>query len=33
MSWSQTNVDHHAHTKRTIRRLDENGKVTVNPYQ
>jgi hypothetical protein len=33
MSWQQTNIVHHAHTKRKIRRLDENGKITVNPYE
>ena len=33
MSWNQTNLDHSAHTKRNIRRLDENGNVTINPYK
>ena len=33
MSWHQTNITHHNHTIRKIRRLDENGNVTVNPYQ
>lgn len=32
IGWNQQNLDHYAHTKRNIRRLDENGKITVNPY-
>jgi len=33
INWSQQNVDHHNHTVRKIRRLDENGFITKNPYQ
>lgn len=33
INWQQTNIIHPNHTKRNIRRLDENGKVTVNPYE
>ena len=33
MQWSQQNITHQAHKVRKIRRLDENGNVTVNPYQ
>jgi len=33
LNWNQQNLDHFAHTKRKIRRIDENGKVTINPYQ
>lgn len=33
INWSQQNIDHSAHTKRRIRRLDENGQITKNPYQ
>ena len=33
INWTQQNLDHHAHTKRKIRRLDENLKITSNPYQ
>jgi len=32
MAWGQQNLDHSNHTRRKIRRLDENGNVTVNPY-
>jgi hypothetical protein len=32
MNWFQTNIVHFAHKVRSIRRLDENGKVTKNPY-
>ena len=32
INWTQTNVKHAAHTKRAIRRLDEFGRVTKNPY-
>lgn len=30
--WKQTNIRHHDHKVRKIRRLDENGNVTANPY-
>lgn len=33
MNWKQQNIIHSAHTKRNIRRLDDNGNVTKNPYQ
>lgn len=33
MSWTQTNITHHNHKVRRVRRLDENGNVTLNPYQ
>jgi len=33
MNWKQMNIIHTAHTKRDIRRLDEKGNITKNPYQ
>lgn len=33
MSWTQTNITHHNHKVRRVRRLDEAGNVTLNPYQ
>ena len=33
MNWKQTNTIHSAHTQRNIRRLDEKGNITRNPYQ
>ena len=33
INWTQQNLDHNAHTKRIIRRLDEYCKATINPYQ
>ena len=33
MNWNQQNILHSDHRKREIRRLDENGKVTKNPYE
>lgn len=33
MNWKQTNVVHSAHTQRNIRRMDENGKISENPYK
>jgi hypothetical protein len=32
IGWQQQNIEHSSHTKRKIRRLDENGQVTQNPY-
>lgn len=32
MNWKQRNIVHSAHTQRPIRRLDEKGIVTKNPY-
>ena len=32
-NWSQTNTLHQNHKVRSVRRLDENGKVSTNPYQ
>jgi len=33
LNWTQQNIIHSAHTKRNIRRLDDKGNVTKNPYQ
>lgn len=33
VNWKQTNIIHQNHKQRSIRRLDENGKVSKNPYQ
>lgn len=33
MNWKQTNIIHSAHTKRNIRRVNEKGNITKNPYQ
>lgn len=33
MNWNQTNIIHTAHTRRNIRRIDEKGNITKNPYQ
>ena len=33
MSWTQTNITHPNHKVRRVRRLDENGNVSLNPYQ
>lgn len=33
MNWKQTNIVHENHKQRQVRRLDENGKVTQNPYR
>jgi hypothetical protein len=33
MNWEQRNIIHSAHTKRNIRRIDEKGNITRNPYQ
>ena len=32
MNWKQTNVQHQNHKVRNIRRLDDNGNITLNPY-
>lgn len=32
VNWKQTNIIHQNHKVRSIRRLDENGNVTINPY-
>jgi len=32
MNWDQQNIIHSSHTKRKIRRIDEIGNVTKNPY-
>ena len=32
MQWKQKNIIHPSHTTRNIRRLDERGLVTCNPY-
>jgi len=32
MNWEQWNIIHSAHTKRNIRRIDEKGNITRNPY-
>jgi hypothetical protein len=33
VNWKQTNIIHQNHKQRSIRRLDESGKVSHNPYQ